>query len=78
MLAALIDEPSLVTAAQMNRWCREFDSWALCDMVCFALFDRTPHAFRKVHEWSARRSEFEKRAAFARLLDGWQARVTAP
>jgi 3-methyladenine DNA glycosylase AlkD len=67
MLAALIDEPSLVTAAQMNRWCREFDSWALCDMVCFALFDRTPHAFRKVHEWSGRRSEFEKRAAFALL-----------
>jgi 3-methyladenine DNA glycosylase AlkD len=67
MLAALIDDPSLVTAAQMDRWCREFDSWAICDMVCYALFDRTPHAFRKVDEWSRRRNEFEKRGAFALL-----------
>jgi 3-methyladenine DNA glycosylase AlkD len=28
MLAAFIDEPALVTVAQMDRWCDEFDSWA--------------------------------------------------
>lgn len=67
MLAAFIDDPALVTAAQMDRWCRDFDSWAICDTVCFSLFDRTPHAFRKVEEWSRRRNEFEKRAAFALL-----------
>jgi 3-methyladenine DNA glycosylase AlkD len=35
--------------------------------VCVHLFDRTPHAFRKIAAWSRRRGEFEKRAAFALL-----------
>ena len=39
----------------------------ICDTVCFALFDRTPHAWRKVAAWSRRRDEFVKRAAFALL-----------
>jgi len=30
-------------------------------------FDRTPHAWRKVEQWSRRRDEFVKRAAFALL-----------
>jgi 3-methyladenine DNA glycosylase AlkD len=67
ILAALVDDPALVTPTQMNRWCRDFDSWAVCDAVCFHLFDRTPHAFRKVDQWAARRDEFVKRAAFALL-----------
>jgi 3-methyladenine DNA glycosylase AlkD len=65
ILASLVDEPALVTPAQMDRWCRDFDNWGICDTVCFHLFDRTPHAWRKVAQWSARRDEFEKRAAFA-------------
>ena len=44
---------------------RDFDNWAICDTVCFHLFDRTPHAWRKVDQWSGRRDEFVKRAAFA-------------
>ena len=28
MLAAFVDEPARVTAAQMDRWCRDFDNWA--------------------------------------------------
>jgi len=67
MLAAFVDEPELVTPEQMDRWCRDFDNWAICDTVCFHLFDRTPHAWRKVKQWSSRRPEFEKRAAFALL-----------
>jgi 3-methyladenine DNA glycosylase AlkD len=51
----------------MDRWCRDFDSWAICDTVCFHLFDRTPHALRKVEQWSRRRDEFARRAAFALL-----------
>lgn len=65
MLATFIDEPSLVSPSQMDRWCRDFDSWAICDTACFALFDRTPHAWRKVSQWSTRGGEFQKRAAFA-------------
>jgi 3-methyladenine DNA glycosylase AlkD len=67
LLAIFIDDPALVSAAQMDRWCREFDSWAVCDTACFHLFARTPHAWRKVAQWSRRRDEFVKRAAFALL-----------
>ena len=65
MLTAFIDDPARVTAAQMDRWVRDFDNWGICDTVCFHLFDRTPHAWRKVEPWSRRRDEFVKRAAFA-------------
>jgi 3-methyladenine DNA glycosylase AlkD len=67
MLAAYVDEPARVTSAQMDRWARDFDNWGICDTVCFVLFDRTPHAWRKVEQWSRRRDEFVKRAAFALL-----------
>ena len=67
ILTAFVDEPSKVTAAQMDRWARDFDNWAICDTLCFKLFDRTPHAWRKVDQWSKRRDEFVKRAAFALL-----------
>ncbi|MGH7731268.1 MAG: DNA alkylation repair protein [Candidatus Eiseniibacteriota bacterium] len=66
-VAAFVDEPERVTAAQMDRWARDFDSWAICDTVCFHLFDRTPHAFGKVRQWAGRREEFVKRGAFALL-----------
>jgi 3-methyladenine DNA glycosylase AlkD len=67
ILAAFVDEPDRVTPAQMDRWCRDFDNWAVCDTVCFHLFDRTPHAFRRIAQWSRSREEFVKRAAFALL-----------
>jgi len=67
MLAPFVDEPEKVTAAQMNQWARDFDNWAVCDHACFHLFDRTPHAWRKIEQWSVRRDEFVKRAAFALL-----------
>jgi 3-methyladenine DNA glycosylase AlkD len=66
-LAAYVDEPSRVTPAQMERWCRDFDNWGICDTICFVLFDRTPHAWAKVHAWSGARQEFVRRAAFALL-----------
>ncbi len=67
MLATFVDEPKLVTPAQMDRWCRDFDNWAICDTACFHLFDKTPYAFKKVSQWSKRKDEFVKRAAFALL-----------
>ncbi len=65
LLTSFVDEPALVTPAQMDRWCRDFDNWGVCDTVCFHLFDRTPHAWKKVGVWSRSREEFVKRAAFA-------------
>jgi 3-methyladenine DNA glycosylase AlkD len=67
MLVAWVADPALVTSAQMDAWRADFDSWAICDHLCFHLFDRTPHAIRKVEQWSKRRDEFGKRAAFALL-----------
>lgn len=65
MLATFLDDPTQVSATQMDAWSRDFDSWAICDTACFHLFDRTAHAWRKVDTWSGRRAEFQKRAAFA-------------
>lgn len=65
MLASLVDEPERVTPAQMDKWCRDFDNWGICDTVCFKLFDRSPHAYRKVEQWARRRDEFVRRGAFA-------------
>jgi 3-methyladenine DNA glycosylase AlkD len=67
MLATFVEDPAQVTPAQLDRWCRDFDNWAICDTACFHLFDRTPHAFGKVDEWAKSDKEFVKRAAFALL-----------
>jgi 3-methyladenine DNA glycosylase AlkD len=67
MLASLIDEPARVTPAQMDAWVGDFDNWGIVDTVCFKLFDRTPHAWSKVKQWSNQEAEFVKRAAFALL-----------
>ena len=53
--------------AIVTRWCKDFDNWAVCDAMSFNLFDRSPHAWDKVAEWSRRDQEFEKRTAFALL-----------
>ena len=67
MLAAFVDDPDRVTLTQMNRWAADFDNWAIVDTVCFHLFDRTPHAWKKVHQWAGAKPEFTKRAGFALL-----------
>ena len=65
LLAAYLDDPAQVTPAQMDRWCRDFDNWGVCDTLCFVLFDRTPHAWGRVDRWASARPEFVRRAAFA-------------
>jgi 3-methyladenine DNA glycosylase AlkD len=67
MLTSFVGDPAQLSAAQMDRWCKDFDNWAYCDALCFNLFDRTPHAWAKVDQWSSKKGEFEKRTAFALL-----------
>jgi 3-methyladenine DNA glycosylase AlkD len=67
LLACFVDDPARVTPAQMDRWCRDFDNWGICDTACFVLFDKTPHAYAKVAAWAKRKPEYERRAAFALL-----------
>ena len=66
-LAAIIDRPGKVTDDQMEEWVKDFDSWALCDLVCQDLFSRTDMAEKKIREWTSREEEFVKRAGFALL-----------
>jgi 3-methyladenine DNA glycosylase AlkD len=67
MLCAYVDEPERVTPAQMDAQARAFDNWAICDTLCFALWVRSPHALKKIHQWANHRDEYVKRASFALL-----------
>ncbi len=63
-LATLIEDPRRITRAQMERWVRDCDNWAVTDALAF-VFDRTDYAIEKAHTWSRRKAEFVKRAAFS-------------
>ncbi len=65
ILAGMIDEPKQVTAAQMNRWVRDFDNWDVCDGTCCHLFTFAAPAWDRAVAWTKRAKEFEKRAGFA-------------
>jgi len=66
-VAAFVAEPERLTPVLMDRWCRDFDNWGICDTVCFKLFDQSPHAFDRIAAWAKRKDEFQKRAAYALL-----------
>ncbi len=65
IVASIIADPGKMTAAEMDRWASEFDSWDVCDQVCMNLFERTPFARQKIRQWSRREEEYVRRAAFA-------------
>jgi 3-methyladenine DNA glycosylase AlkD len=67
MLAAMVDDPALVTPAQMDRWVKDMDNWGIVDTACFHYWDRSPHAFKQIEKWAKSKDEFTKRAAFALL-----------
>jgi 3-methyladenine DNA glycosylase AlkD len=64
-IAFLIADPILVTPALMNRWVRDFDSWAVCDGTCGNLFRKTVCAYDKIFEWAGHKEEYVRRASFA-------------
>ncbi len=64
ILAALVDDPKQVTAAQMERWAAALYSWDICDSLCQRLFSATPYAAAKAAAWSACPEEYVKRAGF--------------
>ena len=69
ILAGMIDDPVKVTEDQMESWAKEFDSWDVVDGSCGNLFDKTPFAIRKAHEWSMRPEEYVKRAGFVLMAE---------
>jgi 3-methyladenine DNA glycosylase AlkD len=65
ILAALVDDPELLTEQQMEDWVKDIDSWDVCDQLCMNLFEKSPLAWKKIKDWSERPEEFVKRAAFS-------------
>jgi 3-methyladenine DNA glycosylase AlkD len=51
----------------MDRWCADFDNWAICDTVCIQPLRRSPGACAMVVPWAGRPETFVKRGAFALL-----------
>jgi 3-methyladenine DNA glycosylase AlkD len=64
LLACFVDDPAAVTAAQIEVWGADFDSWDICDQATTSLFDSTKHAWAKAGEWAAREQEWVKRGGF--------------
>ncbi len=64
-IATMIADRSLVTEKLMEQWLKDFNSWDLVDGACSNVFRKTPLAYAKVKEWSTRKKEFEKRAAYS-------------
>jgi 3-methyladenine DNA glycosylase AlkD len=67
IIAAMIDDPKLLTEKQMEDWVKDFNSWDVCDQVCMNLFEKSPLAWKKIIDWSVRPEEFVKRTAFSLL-----------
>lgn len=67
LLAAMLDDPALVTRRQMDAWARAFDNWGVCDTVVWHLFDHTPFAWEKARAYAVAKPEFVKRAGFAMI-----------
>jgi len=65
ILAGIVEEPEKVTAQQMDRWIKDFDSWDVCDQVCMNLFWKMDCAYNKAKEWTKLEPEFERRSGFA-------------
>ncbi|HEX4545266.1 MAG TPA: DNA alkylation repair protein [Candidatus Acidoferrum sp.] len=65
ILATLIGESEKVTASEMERWVRDFDSWDVVDAACCYLYAHAKPAWTKAVAWSRRREEFVKRASFS-------------
>jgi len=65
ILASMIAEEDKLTEEQAEKWVVDFNSWDVCDQVCMNLFRKMPFAGKKIKEWSKRKEEFVKRAAFS-------------
>jgi len=65
ILATMVDEPDKVTEKQIESWVKDLNSWDICDHFCGNMVDKTKFAWKKPFEWSKRKEEYVKRAAFS-------------
>lgn len=64
ILASMIADPKQTTEKMMDNWTAVFDYWEICDQCCMNLFEKTPFAYDKAVEYSAKEEEFFKRTGF--------------
>ena len=60
-------DPDKFSREDADRWCADFDNWALCDTAAFQLFDRTPYRWEAAADWAQDPREYVRRAGFATL-----------
>ena len=65
-LATMVADPAALSAAQMDRWAAEVNSWDVGDAAA-DLFAASALRDRKIHDWAAREEPFVKRLAFAMI-----------
>lgn len=67
ILCSKIYDPKSLNEEVIEKWVRTFENWEICDSFCMGLFAKSDFALPKIKEWSTRKKEFEKRAAFATM-----------
>ena len=55
ILASLVANPADISRATMDQWAADFDSWDVCDVCSYELFDAL-----LLRSWPARRSTTKK------------------
>ncbi len=64
LLCSKVFTPDALTPQLMEKWVATFENWEICDSFCMGLFCKSEFALAKANGWSARESEFVKRAGF--------------
>jgi len=67
LLCSKMFKPKDVTDTLMEKWVKTFENWEICDSFSMGLFSKSKFAIPKILQWSKRKPDFEKRAAFATL-----------
>lgn len=65
MLAGMVADAARLDLATADRWVHDFDTWAICDTVCFDVLDRVPFRWDLVPRYAAMDGTFVRRTAFA-------------
>ncbi len=78
LLCSKLFKPKDLTDELMEKWVVTFENWEICDSFCMGVFAKSKFALPKIHEWSQRTEEFEKRAAFAIMAAYCMADKKAP
>ncbi len=65
ILAPMVADPQRTSAALLNRWAGQSDSWDITDGLCSNLARHTRFAQTKALEWTKRDREYVRRSGFA-------------